>query len=163
MLRLRPTPLHCTFLAAALLSAAFASPAAAERPDAPHLLPDSTLAYVRVTNTRDLISNFQQTALGRMLQDESIRPLFKQLYGSAAEGFAQIQDQVGAALDEILSIPQGELLAFAMPQDSPPTAVAIIETGDQMRAAQKLLDRGEQELAKQGAIKSFRRSGRRKW
>src|SRR4029453_18639146 len=62
-----------------------ASSARAERPVAPKLLPENTLAMIRVADAQELNTKFRDTALGRMLQDEKIAPLVSQLYGSLQE------------------------------------------------------------------------------
>ena len=49
--------------------------ATAERPSTPRLLPHDTLAYVRVSDTKDLVTRFQETALGRIGRDPQIKPL----------------------------------------------------------------------------------------
>ena len=51
----------------------------AERPVAPKLLPESTLAMLRVADAQELNTKFRDTAMGRMLQDEKIAPLVSQL------------------------------------------------------------------------------------
>ena len=120
-----------------------ASPVYAERPTAPHLLPEKTLVYLRITDTKDFVARFQETMIGRMTNDEQVRPLVSKLYGSAAELFGRVQDQVGLPLDKILAIPQGEIcVALLAPDQGPPHCGAVIEVGDQLRSAQKLLDRG---------------------
>ena len=132
-----------------------ASPVFAERPTAPHLLPEKTLVYLRITDSRDLVTRFQETMIGRMTNDEQVRPLVSKLYGSAAELFGRIQDQVGLPLDKILAIPQGEIcVALLAPDKGPPQFVALIEVGDQLRSAQRLLDRGVEEMEKNGTTKT---------
>src|SRR5262245_5352931 len=70
----------------------------ADRPSAPRLLPEKTLAYFRVTDTPTLVDRFQQTSLGRIVQDEKVRPLVSQLYGSVENAWKQIEDRVGLPL-----------------------------------------------------------------
>ena len=138
-----------------LLVLAAASPVRAERPTAPYLLPEKTLAYLRITDTRDFVARFNETMIGRMSNDEQVRPLVSKLYGSAAELFGRVQDQVGLPLEKILAIPQGEIcIAVLAPDKGPPQIVALIEVGDQLRSAQKLLDRAAEEMEKNGTTKT---------
>ncbi|MHB0959803.1 MAG: hypothetical protein ACYC0X_30245 [Pirellulaceae bacterium] len=140
------------------LTAAFwalsAFPAQAERPSAPKLLPKKTLAYVRVADSRELAEDFMKTSVGRLSQDEKIKPLILHLYGSATQAFSQIQDELGVSLGEILSIPQGEIWAAVVGSDQgEPAIVVLVEVGENMPVVRKLLDRAEQEAVKAGNTK----------
>lgn len=142
-------------LAALLLAVALPPLARAERPPAPELFPKGTLAYVRVRDAQQLAENFQQTALGKMSREDKIRPLIADLYGSAAEAFTQVEDEVGVSLDEILAIPQGEMVfGLVAPRTGRPVLVVLIDVGDQLPAAEKLIETGEQALADEGVARS---------
>jgi hypothetical protein len=125
---------------------------AEDRPAAPYLLPEETLVYVRVADSRDLAAQFQETAIGRMLQDEELKPLLKHLYGSAVDAFTEIEEQVGLSLPALLEIPQGEAcLAVVASENGPPAVILLLEVGDRLRSANVLLDRGKEALVAQGA------------
>lgn len=127
----------------------------AERPTAPKLLPEATLAFVRVPDSRELVKRFQETSMGRIGQDEQVRPLVGQLYSSVAEAFAQVEDEVGLPLDQILALPQGEVcLAVTAPPSGPPAVVLFFEAGEQLPAVQKLLDRVDELAEQDGSVKS---------
>ena len=132
----------------------------AERPPAPELLPKETLAYMRIRDTQKLVASFEETALGQISQEDKIRPLIADLYGSAAEAFTQVEEDVGASLDEILKVPQGEIVvALVAPRTGPPVLVVLIEVGDQLPAAEKLLESGEKALAREGLTRSTEAHG----
>ena len=143
---LRPRLMTAT--AASLLFATLViSVARAERPAVPHLLPEKTLVLVRVANSRELADAFQQTSMGRLLNDEQIRPLVGNLYTRAADQFGKIQEQVGVSLDDLLKIPQGEMAFAVVPvPDQPPAVALFVEVGDNPAAVRKLLARGQEEL-----------------
>ncbi|GIW92163.1 MAG: hypothetical protein KatS3mg110_0204 [Pirellulaceae bacterium] len=123
----------------------------AERPTAPHLLPEKTLAYVRVASFPEAVEAFRNTSLGKILQDEQMRPLVARLYQSASEAFDQIKDRVGLSLDELLQLPQGEAcLALVEAPQGPPVLVVIFDAGEKMPLAEKLLGRLYEELGAQG-------------
>ena len=143
-----------TFAIASLIMLVWAVPASAERPGAPKLLPEKTLAYLRVTDTPTLVDRFKQTALGRIVQDEKMQPLVSRLYGTAQNAWKQIEDRVGLPLNEVLRIPQGEIcVAFVAPPEQPPGLVVLIDVKDQLPAAYKLLGRGEEALLENGGTK----------
>ncbi len=122
--------------------------AGAQRPTAAQILPEDTLLYVRVDDSSDLVKRFKQTAIGRISQDQKIKPLFTQLYGSAVEAFSRIEERIGASLEDLLSVPQGELcLALVAPEQGPPVPVLLIDAGQRLPIVQKLFERIEQLIA----------------
>lgn len=128
----------------------------AERPGATKLLPDSTVAFVHVTDTKELAKKFKETSVGRIGHDKQIQPLVGQLYGSANEAFLEVQDQVGLSLDELLSLPEGEMFFAAVaPTRGELGFVILVDVGKQMPAARKLLEHGEDLAIREG---SFRRT-----
>lgn len=138
------------WLALALVGAG-ASSVWGERPSAPKLLPKSTLAYVRIADSRELARCFLKTSIGRLSQDEKIKPLIMHLYGSATQMFARIQEEIGVSLSEILSIPQGEVCgAIVGRAQGDPAFVALVEVGDQMPVVHRMLERAERDLVRGG-------------
>jgi hypothetical protein len=132
-----------------------ASAFAAERPGAAKLLPESTLALVRVADSKELVKRFNETAMGRIGQDDQVRPLIGQLYGSVSQAFGQIEDEVGLPLDKILTLPQGEMyFAVTAPAAGPPALLVMIEAGDQMPSLNKLIAKGEDLAAREGREKT---------
>lgn len=118
--------------------------AEAQRPVAPKLLPEQTLAYFRVLDTPQLISRFRETSIGRMGADEEIKPLLSEFYAALQELWGNIEDRVGLPLDQVLSIPQGEIcVAFVAVPDGPTGLVVILDVKDRMLAARKLLEKGD--------------------
>ncbi len=127
----------------------------AERPSAAKLLPEGTLALVRVADSRELVKRFNDTAMGRIGQDDQIRPLVGELYGTLGQAFAQIEDEVGLPLEKILVLPQGEMcFAVTAPPSGPPALFLMIEAGDQMPSINKLLDKVAERAAEQGIEKT---------
>lgn len=132
----------------------------AERPTAPRLLPADTVAYVRIVNVPELVERFGDTAMGRITSDEQVKPFVGDLYRSAAEAFARIEDRVGLPLDQLLAIPQGEVcIAIVAPEKQRPELIVLLEVGDHLAAAQKLIEAGEAAFAQQGGARSTTRAG----
>ena len=84
-------------------------------PGAPHLLPEGTFAYIRLDNADDLREELGNSSVGRMLRDPQMRPFAGDLYKTMRELFEQVSDEVGVSLDELLSIPSGQVAAAFMP------------------------------------------------
>ena len=156
--RLLPRPALATVLTTLLLTLAGSGYVRAERPAAPGLLPEKTLAILHMSDSRDFVAKFQASAMGRMLDDDQIKPLAKYLYGSVADAFGQVQDQVGLSLEKILEIPKGEFcIALVQPPEGPPALAAILEVGTSVTEAQTLIDRATEQIERQGAIRSTER------
>ena len=135
--------------------AGLASLARAERAVAPKILPEGTLAYVRISDVQDLIAKFKDTATGRMFQDQNIAPLVNQLYGSVEEQFKQIEEQVGLPLTELLKIPQGEVCLALVPQgERPPAVLLIVDVKDKILSVNKLFEKGEALITENGGSKT---------
>ncbi|MCE9525988.1 MAG: hypothetical protein K8R36_08040, partial [Planctomycetales bacterium] len=131
------------------------SVARAERPVGPKLLPEGTLAYLRIADVQEMVAKFKDTATGRMFQDENIAPLVKQLYGSVEEQWKQIEDRVGLPLNDILKIPQGEICVGLVPMgEGPPAIVIIVDVNDHILSVNKLLEKGEALLTENGGTKT---------
>ena len=125
----------------------------AERPPAPKLLPENTILVLSVADAPDLAKRFMNTAMGRMSEDPQLKPLIKDLYGSVTDAVANLKDQIGLSLEELLAIPQGEMtLAVVAPEAGPPAVVLLLDAGDQLSNARKLLARGTEELQKQPEV-----------
>ncbi len=137
-----------TLAAAIVLAAAVVcSPALAARPPAARLLPHSTLAMASITDAPTLVEKFMKTSMGRMSQDPQLKPLLDQLFAVVVESTAELEEQAGLSLEDILSIPQGELtIALVGTDEGPPAIVLMIDTGDHLSKAQILLKRGTEAL-----------------
>jgi hypothetical protein len=146
------------WLAAFALSACFTlipSLAFAQRPIAPKLLPEQTLVYFRIASMPELKEKFQQTSTGKLAKDEQLKPLLGSLWQMGVDAFQNAEKELGVGLNELLSIPQGEIcVAVVAPEEGAPRVVAWIDCGDKLITAEKLLDRGEKELTDRGAARN---------
>ena len=145
---------------------------AQERPSAPKLLPESTVAYARVANAQEVFKLFKESNFGRVLQHEQIQPLFSDLYGTAVDAFKQVEDEAGFTLDEIRSLPQGEIsLALVLPEEGLPALVGIFGLGESVTTAKNLLSAVADGMQRDGwdrepedvrgtQLNVFRRAGR---
>ena len=123
----------------------------AQRPKAPELLPIQTLAYLRIPDSRDLVARFNETGMGRMSTQEQIQPLMADLYGAVAESFTDAEDELGVSLAEMLAIPRGEMVvALVRPPQGPPAVVMLMDVGESRPVVDKLIERGETEMANDG-------------
>ncbi len=150
----------CRWLASSaaslLLVAGMVRTVSAERPPGYRLLPDTIVAMASVTDTPDLARRFMNTATGRMSQDPQLKPLIRQIAGSIVQLTAELKDNIGVSLPEILAIPQGEITAaLVAPEDGPMELVALMDVGDQLSNARKPIERLFAELDRQGTRKTL--------
>ncbi len=129
---------------------------------APQLFPEKTLAYVRISDVQQLKADLQRSSMGKLANDDQLRPILAEFYGSLVRNTADIQSAIGLNLDELLSIPSGELAIGLLPNDrhradrkgnktdddeageneNPGPAIAILlDAGQEITSVQLLLNR----------------------
>ncbi len=108
-----------SFLLLSAVGLLWTEPAAAaddvKIPGAPHLLPQDTLAYIRIDSADVLREEMAKSSIGKMLADPKMKPFASDIYRTMDELFDMISTEVGVSLDELLSIPCGQVSAAAMP------------------------------------------------
>ncbi len=78
-------------------------------PGAPRLLPSDSMFYLRLDEADQLRLDMKKSSLGRMINDPKLRPFADQFYATGRDLFEQISETVGVTLDELLSIPHGQV------------------------------------------------------
>jgi len=132
--------------------------ARAERATAPRILPKSTLAYVRIADTPQLVSRFRETSLGRISQDDQVKPFVTGLYAAAEDAWTQIEERVGLPLNQLLAIPQGEISVAFIGQtkndegkyEGPSGVVLLFDVKGHLADAKKLLENGGKFIQENG-------------
>jgi hypothetical protein len=110
------------------------------------------VVLLSVADAPDVARRFMASAWGRMSQDPQVRPLVDQVYASAVERVGQAQDQIGLSLDQLAAIPQGEVtVALVAPAEGPPAFVFLLDAGDHLPDARKLLEKARETLERSGA------------
>lgn len=114
---------------------------AGSSPPAVTLLPADTVAIISVGDVPDLARRFMNTAWGHMTRDPSMRPLVDQLYKSLAEATERAKERLGLSLEQLAAIPQGEAtLAVVAPEEGPPAFVLLVDAGDHLIDAHRLME-----------------------
>ncbi|MCY3007374.1 MAG: hypothetical protein NTV29_15530 [Planctomycetota bacterium] len=127
---------------------------------APKLFPSKTLAYVRVDDTRDMKAKMEATGMGKMMNDPQIAPILGTFYSTFVGQLQGMQDIIGLNLDELLSIPNGELAIALVATKTDPAVVLMLEAGDEMPALQVLIERAEQATDAGGGMLSQKEVGK---
>jgi len=143
------------FLGVAFLLLVLVSPALAERPIGPRLLPERTVAMVRIRSFPESRAKFSQTAMGKILTDPEVGPLVSKLYEQGQEMYKRVEEQVGVPLEKLLALPQGEIWVAVVPpvKDGPVSLALLIDVGNQLPTATRLIERGEEVLKENGGRK----------
>ncbi len=147
------TQLLITCLCLWFLSFSNATAQGIKRPSAERLLPQDTVVFVQIPSIEVLKEDFSKTGFGRMTSDVRIAPLINQLYDELAYLFeTQVQEYVGVGLDEILSLPTGEIcFAVVAPKRESPALVLLLDVNETSDTADILLERGRQAAEDAGA------------
>ncbi len=148
-IRIKPILLCLEFLLVATQSVQ-AQQAVQQRPTAPKLFSDKTLAYIRVDDTRELKAKLAETSTGRLAADPQVSPILKEFYGALNQGIEGLQKEFGLDLNEMLSIPNGEFAIAIVPGEKNPFPVALIEAGEEMPALELIVDRAEERIRTRG-------------
>ncbi len=134
-----------TSIAALAFSTGFGlAPAFAQRPTAPRLFSNKTLAYMRIDDTRDLKDRLAVTGMGKMAEDPQIKPILGSFYSTLIGNFQGMQDAIGLDFEELLSVPNGEFAIALIGTKTEPAVCLMLEVGDELPALQLLLDRAMQ-------------------
>jgi hypothetical protein len=147
-------------LLAAVALAAFPASLWAQRPTAPRLFSSKTMAYVRVNDTRELKEKMGETAGGKLAQDPEIKPILGDFYNSFAKLVQGMQAEIGVNLDELLSIPNGELAFAIVATKGEPVPCLLIEAGDEMPAVELMLGRMGDRATARGREKATKTIGK---
>ncbi len=147
------------------------SPVLAQEParlTAPQLFPEKTLAYIRIDNVAKLREDLKKSSLGKLGNDEQLKPIFAEFYGSLVNSTAQMQESIGLNLDELLSIPNGEFAVALLPSDKSsakanrkqaaekttvtvqleePALALLLDAGEEIAGVQVMLERLEKSMS----------------
>lgn len=140
-------PLMATVAMLAIASASLARPATTK------LLPKSTQAYISIPDVAELKARGSETSTARMLRDKQVQPLAEDLYGSAMEALAKVEEELGMPLANLLDIPQGELaVALVGVKEARPALAVIMDTGSDNQTFDKLLEAGLAKAEEAGIV-----------
>lgn len=142
---MRHNPIWKATVCAALLVSFCTAPAFAQRdearPNIEDLLPETTVAFIQIPDIRDLIEKTQQGAGWKMLEEESIAPLYERVVEEGRKAYTEnVEGEVGLTLEEIAAIPSGEMvLSVIAPRRKNPVYMVILEIGEENAAADKAM------------------------
>jgi hypothetical protein len=98
--------------------------------------------------------------MGRLSNDAQIKPIIGSFYSSFSTLVQGMQEAVGVNLDELLSIPNGELAIALVPTKNAPVFCALLEAGDELPAVKLMIGRLEERIAASGGTKTTKEVGK---
>ncbi|GEM_PF-4830192 len=134
-------------VAAFVGSCAVAAPAAAQTPFA-ELLPEDSLAIVRVSNFAKLRDAVAETQMGRLIADPAMKPFIDSVLEAVEEIGVEFQKEAGLSFRELIALPHGEVaLAVLAPSgeddgdEGQPSILLLFNVGPNVKKTRDLLDR----------------------
>src|SRR5688572_25268417 len=95
-----------------------------------------------------------------MARDLQMKPLVDQVYAAILDSSKPLEENLGVSLPELLAVPNGELaLGLVVPTESSPALLALLDTGENVAAVQRLLDRADRALIEGGATRQAEEAG----
>lgn len=130
-----------------------------QRPTAPKIFPDKTLAYLRIDDTRELKAKLAETSTGRLAADPQVSPILKEFYGAFNQGVEGLQREFGIDLNEMLGIPNGEMAIALVPGPNNPYPILLVEAGAEMPTLELLVARAEERIESRGGNRATKKLG----
>ncbi len=113
-----------------------------DRPDTQDLLPETTVGLMKLRNLSEFAEKMKNSSFGQMMQSESVSPLVDSIYDGAAKRYEDVSEDVGLSLDEIRSLPSGEIsFAIIAPRRQDLVYVVMMETDEDNEAVDKAFGR----------------------
>jgi hypothetical protein len=121
------------------------------------LLPESTKGFLAVGSLDQLSESWNKTQLGKLTQDAAMKPFMEDFQRQLQQKWTQTHRKLGITWDDLSGVPSGEVaVAMLLPA---PTEVAVVVLADvtgNLPKANALLDKIQQNLASQKAVRSQR-------
>ncbi len=129
------------------VSPAWADPSAY---DAAHLLTERTILFLHVHDAREMAGRLRESGLGSAMQDEQVKPLLEQLWGSMAPNLEELEERLGVRLLDLLDQVEGRMtFALINIPARPPAAALFLSEIDQQKL-DAIFERLESALQEQG-------------
>ncbi len=152
-----------TLLASALMLGGLCGVASAQTTDTKvlsnQILPKDTYLYMSMPNVDDMKAGFASSSAGRLWADPAMDAFKAELEKAFAtqmeEGFAQVQETLGLTVEELLSIPTGEVtLAFSKAPPNKMGAILFFDFGSHESEVKGLLEKATGALSSVSELES---------
>lgn len=147
---------RCCLVAPLLVAAGLLAPvtAAAAKVPAEKLLPPRTYGFINVPSVPEFKERFEESSFGHLVRDPALAEFKKEVETQLEKASAALRGKLGVSLDEILSLPTGEVaVAWVHPTGKQPGLVLLVEFGGPgggRKTIDKLLEVAKDALEKNG-------------
>lgn len=118
-------------------------------------LPRNVVAFMSLRNVNDFREQWNQSLVGRMIQDEAMADFREAAARLLGETSTTLQESLGLKLDDLLQIPQGELAAAAFVGKAGDLQVALLlDFGDKEESIRTLVEKLNESAESQGMKRS---------
>lgn len=110
--------------------------------------------FASIADIKTLQEHWQQTQMGQLVQDESMRPFVEDMKRQLEKKISGVRDKLGLQLADLQGVASGEIGMALVERENDRAAVAVTVdvTGNRLQL-DALLKKVDQELAKRGATK----------
>lgn len=116
------------------------------------LLPATTKGFVAIADIRQLADRWNNTPLGRLLQDPAMKPFLDDLEQKLEQRRASLQERLGITFDDLRNVPGGECaLAIVAPSAGESALVLVADVTGHRPQAQAMLQKLTAHLKQRGA------------
>lgn len=123
------------------------------------LMPLSTRGFLSVDDISTLSANWQQTQLGQLIQDESMRPFVEDMKRQLQRKFTSVRNKLGLELGDLKDIAGGEIgMGFVERNNDRAAVVLAVDITDHADETNSMLRQVDRELKKRGATRSESKS-----
>ncbi len=118
-------------------------------------LPKNVVAFMSLRNVSDFKAQWSKTLFGQLERDDSLADFRSDVEKQLAEASQSLEDRMGLSLDDLLSIPHGEIAAAAINgPGAKPAAVLFLDFGEHEEPLQKLLAKAAESAENDGVKRS---------
>jgi len=129
--------------------------ALAQAPAPPeNVLPDSTLAFLKVNDAQGLRRAFAHSQFGQLWADPGMKAWKEDLIEKLDEAGKPLKEKIGVTIRELLELPEGAISFAVVGRDDPKNPVAVLISADAGKNADtmtQVLTRATQQAVQNGA------------
>ncbi len=121
-------------------------------PPAETLVPATTKGFVAIADIRQLVERWNNTPLGKLLQDPAMKPFLDDLEQKLEQRRTSLQERLGITFDDLRNVPGGECaLAVVAPAGGQFAVVLLVDVTGHRPQADAMLQKLTTHLKQRGA------------
>lgn len=119
------------------------------------LMSPQSRGFISVPNIEGLVANWNETQIGQLVQDESMRPFIEDVRAQIERKISGVRDKLGISVEDLRYVAGGEIGLAMVEVDKGRAVVALtVDTTGRHRELESFLTKLDRELTKRGATKT---------